>query len=97
MTAPNDYPVKHKVENDGDGWEDVCKKELEEFESVQVFVELNEQNGPEKYEDEGFCDEDHVEESGVPGGEGHCRLVETHNQEVDKGESQRPVGQVAFV
>ena len=63
---------------------------------MHLFVDLKEQNCPEKYENEGFSDESQIEESGVSRGEGHWRLVETHNQEVDKGESQRPVRQIAF-
>ena len=97
MTAPNDDPVKHKVESDHHSWEDVHMKERKEFESGHSFIYLNEQHCPEKYEYEAFYHESYVEESGVFPGESRRRLVETHNQEVDKGKIESPVRQVALL
>ena len=93
MTAPNDDTVEHKVKNHRNGRENVRKKEFEEFESVEALVDLWEQHRPEKYENEAFCDERHVEENRVSGCSANWRFVETHNQEVDKREGEGPVRQ----
>ena len=69
ITAPDDDPVNHEFQSDGDRWEDVRKKKPNEFEPMHGFIYLNEQDCPEKQEYEAFHYESHVEESGVSPGD----------------------------
>ena len=97
MTASNDDAIEQEVKSRSYERENVRKEELEEFESVEPLVDLREQHCPEKYEDEAFCHQDHVEENWVSRGYVHWRLGETHYQEVDKREAQSPVRQKGLV
>ena len=71
----------------------MSKEEFEELEAMEFFIDLWEENSPEKYQNKPFSDQGKIEKDRKTSGQGWRRHHKGHDYEIDKGGYQSPVCQ----